>query len=177
MIVLETERLLFRSHEPADLDIYCQMEADPDVRRWVGGAPRSRDVAERKFRGMSSRDPLSRLGLWATIYKPEQRYIGYCGVYPHFTPSGPVAGEGSLGYTLAKPYWGQGLATEAARAFVNFGFEELHLARIVSTVEVGNEASVRILKKLGFALVETESGERRSFFHFELTSLDRREIR
>ena len=40
MIVLETERLLFRDHEPGDLELYCAMEADPEVRRYVGGAPR-----------------------------------------------------------------------------------------------------------------------------------------
>ena len=65
--------------------------------------------------------------MWATVYKPEARYIGYCGVYPHFGPAGPIAGEGTLGYYLARPYWGRGLATEAARAFVTFVFDELQL--------------------------------------------------
>lgn len=161
MMLLESERLLFRDHEPADLEAYCQMEADPEVRRYVGGSPRPRDAAEQKFRAGLHRPESQRLWMWATIYKPEGRYIGRCGVY----------GEGSLAFYLARAYWGRGLATEAGRAFVNFGFDELHLPRIVTAVEVGNDASVRVLDKLGFALVRTEQGELRSFYHFELLAM------
>ena len=53
---------------------------------------------------------------------------------------------------------------------MKFGFEELRLLRIVTAVELGNDASVRVLEKLGFALVRTETGEFRSFHHFELHS-------
>jgi len=168
MVVLETERLLFRDHEPSDLEAYCEMEADPEVRRYVGGAPRPREEAERRFRKGLDRPEDKRLWMWATVYKPEGRYIGRCGVYPHFGPAGPVAGEGSLAFYLSRAYWGRGLATEAGRAFVDFGFKELGLSRIVTAVQVGNDASVRVLEKLGFSLVSTEKGEFRSFFHFEL---------
>lgn len=167
MIVLETERLLFRDHTPADLDPFCALEADPEVRRFVGRTPRTRWRAEVKFREFLT--PVEdRLRLWATVYKPEARYIGYCGVYPHFGLQGPIPFEGALGYTLARPYWGRGLATEAARGFVDFGFDELHLRRIVAMVEVGNGASVRVMEKLGFRLWHLETINRRSFYHFEL---------
>ena len=170
MIVLESERLLFRDHELSDLDAYCAMEADPEVRRYVGGAPRTREAAEERFRKGLHRPESDRMRMWATVYKPEGLYVGRCGVYPNFTPSGPVEGEGALGFYLARAYWGRGLATEAGRAFVNFGFNELGLSRIVTAVQVGNHASVRVLEKLGFALVRTEPGELRSFYHFELLS-------
>jgi ribosomal-protein-alanine N-acetyltransferase len=169
VIVLETERLLFRDHEPSDLDAYCEMEADPEVRRYVGGAPRPREEAERKFRNGLNRPEERLLWMWATVYKPDRCYIGRCGVYPHFGPAGSIiAGEGSLAFYLARAYWGRGLATEAGRAFVNFGFKELDLSRIVTVVQVGNDASVRVLEKLGFRLTSTEKGEFRSFYHFEL---------
>jgi RimJ/RimL family protein N-acetyltransferase len=124
------------------------MEADPEVRRWVGGAPRTREAAEEKFRQHSR--------MWAIVYKPEGRYIGYCRV------------SRALGYYLAREYWGRGLATEAVRALVDYGFRELGLTRIVASVETGNDASKHILEKLGFRLVRHEPGERRSFDHFEL---------
>jgi ribosomal-protein-alanine N-acetyltransferase len=168
MIILESERLLFRDHEPADLDPFRAMEADPEVRRYIGGAPRTREAAERKFADRPPRPESNRLRMWATVYKPEGVYIGRCGVYPHFGPSGPIPGEGALGFYLARAYWGRGLATEAGRALVNFGFNELHLSKIVTAVQIGNDASVRVLEKLGFALVRTEEGEHRSFYHFEL---------
>jgi [ribosomal protein S5]-alanine N-acetyltransferase len=168
MIVLETERLRFRPHTLDDLEPFCALEADPEVRRFVGGAPRTREKAEQKLRASLLKPATDRLSLWATLLKPDDRYIGYCGVYPHFGTEGPVPGEGALGYTLARGYWGRGLATEAARAFVDFGFDELRLRRIVAMVEVGNGASVRILEKLGFALWQLETIHRRSFYHFEL---------
>jgi len=169
VIILESARLLFRDHEPPDLEAYCAMEADPEVRRYVGGYPRPRDAAERKFQGSLRRPTADRLAMWATVYKPEGIYIGRCDVYPHFGPAGGVvAGEGSLAFYLAKEYWGRGLATEAGRAFVDFGFDELGLSRIVTAVQVGNDRSVRVTEKLGFRLVRTEEGEFRSFYHFEL---------
>ncbi len=70
MMVLESERLIFRRHEIADLEAYCAMEADPEGRRYVGGAPRTRETAERKFRDVHMKDGEDRMGLLATTFKP-----------------------------------------------------------------------------------------------------------
>jgi ribosomal-protein-alanine N-acetyltransferase len=165
-IILETKRLLFRPHESGDLEAYCAMEQDAEVRRYVGGAPRTRQAAEERFQG-ALQPVQDRLRLWATVLKENNRYIGRCGVYPHLVEGVAIAGEGVLGFYLARPYWGQGFASEAGLAFVDFGFGELGLRKIVTTVQVGNAASVRVLEKLGFALVRRELGPR-SFDHFEL---------
>ncbi len=149
MIILETERLLFRDHMPADLEAFCAMEADPEVRRFVGGTPRTRDAAEKKFQSVYLPPVTNRMALWASVFKPDAQYIGYCGIYPHIIQSKPIPHEGELGFYLARPYWGRGIATETGRAFIRFGFEELALTRIVATVEAGNDASAHILRKLG----------------------------
>ena len=174
MGVLESERLLFRAHQAADLEPYCAMQADPEVRRYVGGQPRTREASERKFReALEAGD--SPLSLRATVFKPEGSYIGYCGLYPRFTPQGPAPGEAVLAFYLAHAYWGRGLATEAGRLFLHVGFDEMHLNRIVASVDVRHAASIRVLEKLGFVLVETERGGR-SFHHFELLCPHRRTI-
>jgi ribosomal-protein-alanine N-acetyltransferase len=173
MVILETERLLFRQHIMADMEAFCAMEMDQDVRRYVGGRPRTREEAESRFMDGPLKSVLGRLAIWATIFKPENKYIGRCGIYPHFNADGnPVHGEGALGFYLAKAYWGMGLATEAGQAFIQFGFSELKLNRIVTTIEIGNEASVRVIKKLGFELLATEKGSR-SFYHFALQNYDK----
>jgi len=167
-IILETERLVFRPHIGTDLDAWCAMEADPKVRRYAGGRPRTREEAERRFMEQAIKPVSGRLGMWAAVLKSEDKYIGRCGVYPHFTPNGnTIPGEGALGYYIASAYWGRGLATEAATAFVKFGFDQLSLKRIVTMVQAGNDASAHILKKLGFILTGTETGPR-SFYHFAL---------
>jgi [ribosomal protein S5]-alanine N-acetyltransferase len=170
MIVLETERLLFRDHTLEDLEPFRALEADPEVRRFVGGKPRTREEAERRFQDRFLKPPPGRLRLWATVFKPDGCYIGYCGVYPHFGEAGPIPGEGALGFTLARAYWGRGLATEAARAFVDFGFNELRLRRIVASVEAGNAASIRVIEKLGFTLWRLGEINRRALYHFDLYS-------
>ena len=170
-IILETERLLFREHEAEDMEAYCEMEADPEVRRYVGGKARPRDLAEARFREVYLQPaPPDRLALWATVYKPEERYIGYCGVYPHFDADNrPIPGEGTIAYYLARPYWGRGLATEAGRAFLRFGFTELGLNRIVTLVGVGNTASLRVLEKLGLLQTGSEQLGTRSFYSYAIT--------
>jgi ribosomal-protein-alanine N-acetyltransferase len=166
-IILESERLLFRQHVSGDLEAYCAMEQDPDVRRYIGGRPRTREEAEHRFKG-SLKPVTNRLAMWATVFKPEGVYIGRCGIYPHFNHDDAIIdGEASLGLYIATEYWGRGFATEAGQAFIKFGFDELKLNRIVTMVQVGNDASVRVLEKLGFILTETEIGLR-SFYHFEL---------
>jgi [ribosomal protein S5]-alanine N-acetyltransferase len=166
MIILETQRLVFRPHEPRDLDAYCAMEQDPEVRRYVGGSPRAREAAESRFQG--ALEPQSdRLRLWATILRATGDYIGRCGVYPHMEAGLTIPGEGVLAFYLAQPWWRQGFATEAGAAFVRFGFYELGLRKIVSTVDARNGASLRVLEKLGFTLDRVEPGPR-TFHHFVL---------
>jgi [ribosomal protein S5]-alanine N-acetyltransferase len=168
LAVLETERLLFRPHLMGDMDAYCAMEMDADVRRYVGGRPRTRDEAEKRFMGTLA--PVTdNLHMWATIYKPEGRYIGRCGIYPHFNDeSKPIPGEAALGLYIAKDYWRRGLATEAGRAFVDFGFKKLNINRIVTAIDARNDASVRVIEKLRFTLYRKEEGNLRSFYHYEL---------
>jgi RimJ/RimL family protein N-acetyltransferase len=117
--------------------------------------------------------PLRIAWLWATVYKPEGVYIGYCGIYPHFGEHGPIPGEGTLAFYLARPYWGRGLATEAGDAFLQFGWNELGLKRIVASVEIGNDASVRVLEKLGLKRVGTEHGPHRSYYAYEMDQAPR----
>jgi ribosomal-protein-alanine N-acetyltransferase len=164
--ILETPRLRFRPHHPEDLEPYCAMEMDPEVRRYVGGYPRTREAAEAKFRNALNAAP-SRLSLWATILKSEATTIGRCGLYPHIENHHTVPNEAVLAFYLARPFWGQGLATEAAAAFISYGFSDLHLARIVAKVDARNAASLHILDKLAFTLTRTEPGLR-TFHHFEL---------
>jgi len=168
-IILKTERLLFRQHLPEDLEAYCAMEIDADVRRYVGGYPRTHEVAEQRF--LASLKPASnQLTMRATILKEENKYVGRCGIYPHFNAEGfPIPGQASLGLYIAREYWGRGFVTEAGKAFIDFGFNLLKIGKIVTMIDTRNEVSVHIIKKLGFKLKETEQGEYRTFYHFELS--------
>jgi ribosomal-protein-alanine N-acetyltransferase len=99
-------------------------------------------------------------GVLATVFKPEGRYIGRCGLYPRRDEDNQVIpGEARLAFYLARPYWGRGLATEAGRAFVEYGFRHLGLSRIEAGVNAKNLASNRVIEKLGFVWVRSGEGE------------------
>jgi len=148
MIFLETPRLFFRSHEAGDEADFVSMHTDAEVRRYVGGQAWPEEKARSRFREQYLGKPAETYGLWATIFKEEGKYIGCCGL------RAPGNGEGaSLGYYLARPYWGRGLASEASQAFIDLAFTRLELARVEADAEEGNAASEHILRKCGFAYV------------------------
>jgi ribosomal-protein-alanine N-acetyltransferase len=60
-----------------------------------------------------------------------------------------------LGYRLIRKHWGKGIATETAKASIEYGFNVLNLKEIVATIHCGNQASNNVVKKLGFDLIET----------------------
>lgn len=165
MIRLETERLLFRDHEAIDLEPYCEMESDPRYRWPQRVHPRAE--LERSFR--EGWLPPKPMGLLATVFKPEHRFIGRCGLYPKRSDDNEIIpGQACLAFYLARPYWGRGLATEAGRAFINYGFKELGLSRIEAGADTKNLASNRVLQKLGFACIQSGEGGGNSWHLYEL---------
>jgi len=165
MSILETELLLFRPHQESDLEPFCEMESDPVYRSPQGVHPRTE--LERSFREGWMR-PKS-MGLLATVYKPEGRYIGRCGLYPLRNDANEVVpGEALIAFYLARPYWGRGLATEAGRAFIAHGFGQLGLSRIEAGINAKNLASIRVIEKLGFSWVRSGEGGGSSWHEYEL---------
>ncbi len=147
MKILETKRLLLRHLEPNDLADLFALYLDPEVRRYIPDAPRT--LAETKeeldwFLHGHPRHP--ELGLWATIHKETNQFIGRCGLLP-WTIDGQD--EVEVAYTIAKSHWGQGLGTEAAQAVLDHGFGNLGLTRLICLIDHGNAASIHIAEKIG----------------------------
>ena len=165
VIYLETERLFFRDHQPDDLEAYCAMESDPVYRSPQVVHPRAE--IERSFReAIMTPKPL---GLRATVFKPDNLYVGRCGLYPFRTDEGDlVPDEAFIAFYIARPYWGRGIATEAARAWVQHGFDTLGLRRIVAGVNAANVASARVVEKLGFRRFRSGGDETTRWNDFEL---------
>jgi len=165
MIRLETSRLLFRDHQEADLEPFCRMESDPEYRFPQVVHPRAE--LERSFReAWLITKPM---GLLATVLKSQNQYIGRCGLYPHRNDDDQVIpGEANIAFYLARPYWNQGFATEAGKAFIDFGFNNLGLSRIEAGMNANNLASIRVVQKLGFVWVKTGEGGGNTWHLYEL---------
>ncbi|MGH6979902.1 MAG: GNAT family N-acetyltransferase [Stellaceae bacterium] len=140
---LDTERLMLRGWRESDLDGLAAIFGDADVARFVGGV-QSRSDAWRTLSATIGHWVLRGYGLWAVTRKSDNALVGRVGIhYPLDWPGIEVA------WTLGRPYWGQGYATEAAAASVRFGFAQLGLPRLVSLIDPRNRASQRVAERLG----------------------------
>jgi ribosomal-protein-alanine N-acetyltransferase len=152
--ILETDRLVLRHLQSEDLDSLYALYSDPQVTKFIPDAPRSYAETREElvwFQHGHPRQP--ELGLWATIHKDTGHFIGRCGLLP-WTIDGQA--EVEVAYALARTWWGQGLATEAAQGIVRYAFDQLGLSRLICLVEAENLASIRVAEKIGMTF-EKES--------------------
>src|SRR5215510_753773 len=162
-VELETARLRLRPCTVNDLDALLQVWTDLDVRRYLfDDRIISREQAETMIQNSLASFSTQGVGLWVVICKGFM--IGFCGL----SCSGTSA-EIEILYGIAPSHWGQGLATEAARAVLHYGFEELRLSRIVGGADIPNVASLRILAKLGMTFAYRERTEYGEVLYFALT--------
>jgi ribosomal-protein-alanine N-acetyltransferase len=118
--ILETERLLLRHLEPDDLDNLYALYRDPEVRQYFPeGTLTYQETKDELEWFLNGHPEHPELGLWATILKDGNRFIGRCGLLP-WTIDGRY--EVEVAYLLAKEDWGRGLGTEAAQGVLDYGF-------------------------------------------------------
>jgi [ribosomal protein S5]-alanine N-acetyltransferase len=144
--ILETDRLLLREFVIDDVEDFFRMVSDPDVTRYTGDggktlAEAQKGLEERVFQDYKKHG----YGRWATVYKPTGKVIGFAGL--KYLDD---VGEIDLGYRFFKEHWSKGLATEASRAVLTYGFDTLQLQRIIGIADTENKVSIRVLEKVGF---------------------------
>lgn len=140
---------MLRQWRDEDLEPFAELNADPETMRYfpapLSGAE-SDALAERARRQIETEG----WGLWAVEVAGGAGFIGFVGLArpsfeAHFTPAVEV------GWRLGRRQWGRGYATEAGRAAVGYGFEELGLDEIVSFTSRLNEPSWRVMERLGMS--------------------------
>jgi RimJ/RimL family protein N-acetyltransferase len=157
---LETERLLLRRPQVGDLDAYAELFADPGVVRYTGGVTKDRAESELALERMIRHWDDHDIGLFSVVRKEDGRVLGRVGfllwdteTWTHSLLQPPSSRrETEIGWTLAQAHWGLGYATEAARRARDWALEDLGYRRLVSLIQRGNEASVRVAQKLGETL-------------------------
>lgn len=145
--VIETPRVVLRRLTLDDLDDLAALYADPVVMRYYP-AIRTREETERNLRWIIEQyDVRPGTGLWATVHKAESRFLGRCGLLPQ--PTGDNnADELEVGYMFHQAAWGQGYATEAARAIRDHAFRAFPgEPRVISLIRPENRPSERVAER------------------------------
>jgi len=143
---LETDRLILRPWRDSDGDTIAAMNADPEVMRFF---PKTRDRAESDAMLERVREKWNREGFsFAAVEVKGGGLIGFAGLNlsdfpPHLAPCVEV------GWRLARHAWGQGYATEAARASLTHGFGAMELSEVVAFSVAGNRRSRAVMDRLG----------------------------
>ncbi len=144
MTVLETQRLLLREFEMSDANNLYLLNSDPEVLQYTGDRPFS-DITEAKmFIQNYNHYEQYGFGRWAVVLRRDNLFIGWCGI--KYTPK---LDEYDIGFRFFKKYWGNGYATEAAQACLDYAYESLNLEEIVCRAVKKNTASLKVLEKIG----------------------------
>ena len=167
MKILETERLLLRRLLPGDLDDLFALYRDPEIRRYFPEGTLTYEETREELEWFLNGHPEhSELGLWATIHKETDRFVGRCGLLPWTIDQRP---EVEVAYLLAKQYWGQGLGTEAAQGIVDYAVEKLNLSRLICMITPGNQASANVARKIGMTLEKEMQDEQGPFLLYSMS--------
>src|SRR5688572_3735731 len=150
--MVESERLIFRKFTIEDLPDLIEHRSDPEVNKYLGGTKlQNPEALGKRIRFYMSCYESHGFGMCAMIWKPTGEMIGSAGLQPL-----DGTDEIEVGYSIVRQYWGQGIGTEAARAWLDHGFQNAGLNRIVAVANTENWASRRIMEKLGMKYEKEE---------------------
>lgn len=145
---LRTERLLLRRWRAADAEPFAQLNADPRVMEHFP-ATLSRTESDALIERMEGCFRANGFGAWAVEFPGSIALAGFVGLWPQNSEELAFAPAVEIGWRLATEAWGRGIASEAARAALDFGFGELGLDEVVSFTTAGNARSRAVMERLG----------------------------
>jgi RimJ/RimL family protein N-acetyltransferase len=156
MKILETNRLILRRLVLEDIDALFALYSDPEIRRYFPEGTLTYEETKEELEWFLNGHPEHpELGLWATIHKETGQFIGRCGLLPWEIEE---QDEVEIAYMIAKEFQGQGLATEAALAILQYGFEKLELSRLICLIDPKNIASQKVAQHIGMTLEKRVDG-------------------
>ncbi|CAN7571048.1 GNAT family N-acetyltransferase [Variovorax sp. LjRoot130] len=154
---LQTPRLRLRAWRDEDLPLFAELNADEQVNQYLLG-PLTRTQSDALVGRITEHFLREGFGFWAVEAPGVASFIGMVGIaIPSYTA--PFAPCVEVGWRLGCQYWGQGFATKAARAALEFGFESVGLSEIVALTVPGNARSRAVMSKLGMTRTASDDFE------------------
>ena len=145
---LETERLRLVKISPEHAEDMYEYSCDADVTKYLTWSCHSSvKETERYIKLLQKKYTAGVFNDWGLIHKESGKFIGTCG----FTSFDYENNTAEIGYVLSKDFWGMGLAAEAARCVMEFGFEKFGLSGFCAKCMEGNDASMRVMQKVGMS--------------------------
>lgn len=173
---LASDRLVMQKMTEADVDDMYAYTSDADLLAHLPlNVTPTRAEAQAAIRGFLDMYHARRVAPWGITIRESGRHIGICG----FESWNPVTDRAEIGFLVAREFWRQGYASEAARRVMRFGFEKMNLNRVEARVKPDNEPSRLLLRKLGMkyeGLMREHSWWRGEYHDLELYAILKREF-
>lgn len=151
-MILETPRLIIRKLSLNDVESLRPILGDSEVMRYsLKGALNEEGICEQIKKNMAHYERHG-YGIWCLVLKKTLEVIGVAGLIYQIVEDVPYI---ELAYRLAKKHWKQGFAIEAANAIKDYAFNELDINRLISIIDPGNVASVKVAKRVGMTRVKS----------------------
>ena len=148
---LETDRLILRGHRPDDLVDCAPMWADPNVTRFIGGRPLSREEVWMRLLRNVGHWSLFGYGFWVVRERASDEFVGEVGLAEFKRDLEPsIEGTPEIGWVLAPRAHNHGFATEAVRAALAWFEGEFGRVKTVCLIDPGNAPSLRVAAKCGY---------------------------
>ncbi|MEU4170255.1 GNAT family N-acetyltransferase [Streptomyces sp. NPDC026665] len=149
MTEIRTPRLLLRRWYDDDLAPMADINADPDVMRWIDdGSVRDLEATAEEMERWEDEWDDEGFGIFAVELLASGELAGFAGLsVPEFLPE--VMPAVAISWRFGAQFWGQGYASEAAHATLEFALQDRGLDRVISIDRVGNQASLNVVRKLG----------------------------
>ncbi len=155
-LILETDRLLLRPLELTDAEDMFAMDKNPEVHKYLWQTPAQHiDEIIKVIDYVRSQYEKNNIGRFATIVKETGEFIGWTGI--KFVDDHVENGNTNFydyGYRLNEKFWNKGYATEASKAWLDYGFNQMKIDKMNAYTHAENGASNHILQKVGLKLME-----------------------
>jgi len=155
-LIIETERLIMREMRHQDAEELFAMDSNPNVHRYLWQKPNTSIQEIHDYIDMVRNQYISnKIGRFSTIIKETNELIGWTGI--KFVNDHVENGNTNFydyGYRLNEKFWNKGFATEASKAWLDYGFNQINIQTMNAYTHAENGASNHILKKVGFRFIE-----------------------
>jgi RimJ/RimL family protein N-acetyltransferase len=156
---LETERLILKAYTENEKEDLIELFTDREVMKFVGDGVMTVEQAEEWWEKLFDKFYPQNVNIWAVLAKENSGYIGHAGIYPR--PSKKEDWE--FVYFLRRAAWGRGFATEIAERIIRYGFEDLNLPAVFTSVDNEHASSIRVMEKAGMKFLTYEYDKEGSY--------------
>lgn len=164
---IRTERLLMRKPTLEDIDAFYQIVKSDEVGSWLAvSRGMSKKETEQYVRKFVENWNENGFGVWLLFHKTTRELIGHCGLrYVDRTKDVEIM------YLLDTKHWGNGFATEAAKASIQYAFHDLKVQKLIARIKMENEKSKNVLEKIGFMYTHDVNYDGRQLSYYEYRNI------